>query len=463
MDEAIITKVHSWLKDHEQELIEDCQTLLQFPSVESTPEPDAPFGRPVRDALNWILTLSKKWGMQTKDLDGYAGYAEFGSGEKLIMSLGHLDVVPVGSGWKHDPFGAEMDQGYLYARGAVDDKGPTIAALYAVRALKECVPNLPARIRAVFGCDEESGFECIKHYLETEEVPTYGIAPDASWPLYHAEKGIADLILSVPKPKGGFELLEASGGERPNIVMDCCQAKVKISPAYQQEVKERLMDAWDKNLHWNWNQDTLEIQALGKAAHGSKPFAGDSAAIRLFRFLSEIAPIELTQLFVDILNTMQISGAGLGISCKDEVSKDLTSNIGILKTKEDDLLLLFNIRYPVTWKGDSVLQTAKTFIQETYKNYDVIDFKDSSPLYVPLDHPLVKTLADVYTKETGEHLKPRVTGGGTYARAVPNTVAVGTGWEGDGKEHEPNERIKAKHLLKMSQIYAHMLYRMAFL
>lgn len=463
MDEAIITKVHNWLKEHEQELIQDCQTLLRFPSVESNPEPNAPFGRPVRDALSWILTLSKGWGMQTKDLDGYAGYAEFGSGEKLIMSLGHLDVVPVGSDWKHDPFGAEIDQGYLYARGTVDDKGPTIAALYAARALKECAPNLPARIRSVFGCDEESGFECIKHYLKTEEIPTYGIAPDASWPLYHAEKGIADLTLLIPRPKGEFELLEASGGERPNIVMDRCQAKVKISTSYQGEVKNKLMDAWDKNVQWNLNKDILEIQAEGKAAHGSRPFAGDSAAIRLFRFLLEIAPVECSTVFEDILNTMQISGAGLGISGKDEVSKDLTSNIGILKIKTDTLILVFNIRYPVTWKGDIVLQSAKEFIQKKHKDYQVVDFKDSPSLYVPLDHPLVKALAEVYTKETGEHLKPQVTGGGTYARAVPNTVAVGTGWKGDGKEHEPDERIKVEHLLKMSRIYAHMLYRMAFL
>src|SRR5205085_3521005 len=140
-------------------------------------------------------------------------------------------------------------EGYIYARGSTDDKGPTIASFYAIRAIKEVVPNIPARIRQVFGCNEESGFGCVKRYMETEEAPTYGVAPDSGWPLYHAEKGIANLEISVLLNKGaGMELLQIEGGQRPNIVIDSCSAKVRIAPTDKAHVNEKLADSWDRNV-----------------------------------------------------------------------------------------------------------------------------------------------------------------------------------------------------------------------
>ena len=93
--------------------------------------------------------------------------------------------------------------------------------------------------------------------------------------------------------------------------------------------------------------------------------------------------------------------------------------------------------------------------------YTVARWDDSKPLYFPLDHPLVKTVCDVYEEETGERKKPGVMGGGTYARAVPNSVAIGTGWQGDGEAHQTDERLKIEHLFKMSRIYAHIIWRLA--
>ena len=231
MADPIVEKAQAWLREHEQDLLDDTRRMLRIPSVETAAEPGAPFGKANREALDLALNLANTWGMRTKDLDGYCGYAEFGKGEKLIVSLGHLDVVPVSSGWKHGPFGAEIDGEYVYARGSVDDKGPTMASFYAARALMEVAGNLGARVRIVFGCDEESGFQCVHRYVQTEEAPTYGIAPDSDWPLIHAEKGICDLHVEVPLPTGEFALMEANGGQRPNIVIDACSATVRVGLA----------------------------------------------------------------------------------------------------------------------------------------------------------------------------------------------------------------------------------------
>lgn len=463
MSDSAVARLHEWLKAHELELLEDYRRMLQIPSIEGDPEPNAPFGKANREALDLALQLSEKAGMKTKDLEGYIGYADFGQGERLILSLGHLDVVPVGPGWKHEPFGAEIDEGYVYSRGAVDDKGPTMASFYAMRALKECFPEIPARMRQVFGCNEESGFKCVEKYAETEEPPTFGVAPDSGWPLYNGEKGITNLNIEVALNKGAeMELLEVCGGQRPNIVIDSCETTVRVKPEAQKHVKMKLADAWDKNVDATWDGDILKLHAKGKAAHGSTPFLGDSAATRVFRQLFEISPVADENYYEELLLSCQTSGAGIGINGEDDVSKDLTCNLGVVSAEDGVVKFLFNIRYPVTWVGQQVEDKCRAHLKTLKSKWTLATVgRDSKSLYFPLDHPLVRTICRVYEEETGEKKEPGVMGGGTYARALPNTVSIGTGWDGDGKAHETDERLKVDHLYKMSRIYAHIFYELA--
>lgn len=461
MSDPALDAVRLWLKEHEQNLLDDYRAMLQIPSLEADAEPGAPFGPENRKALDLALGLADGWGMRTTDMDGYIGYAEFGEGDKEVAVFGHLDVVPIGPGWKHDPFGAEIDGGYVYARGAVDDKGPTMAAFYALRAIQATGAEVPCRMRIAFGLNEESGFRCIKHYAEREKPPTFGFAPDAGWPLYHAEKGIMVFDVETPLIQGEVELLEVTGGQRPNIVIDRCQAKVRVADSARAHVVEALADAWDANVSTSWDGDVLLIDARGKAAHGARPFSGDSAAIRAFRLLSEITPLSVKGLYEELLYVTQANGAGLGIAGSDEISNDLTNNLGIVTTVDGKLRLTFNPRYPVTWKGADLWAKMEKTLKAKRGQYSVTLRSDSPALYFPLDHPLVKTVVDVYAEETGEGLEPGVMGGGTYARAIANTVAIGTGWEGDGDAHENDERLKVEHLFKMSRIYAHILLRLA--
>ena len=125
--------------------------------------------------------------------------------------------------------------------------------------------------------------------------------------------------------------------------------------------------------------------------------------------------------------------------------------------------MLTNIRYPVTWKGEDLANRCREFLKTLKYSFTLDVVRDSPSLYFPLDHPLIKTIREVVKEETGETKEPGVMGGGTYARAIPNTVSIGTGWEGDGKAHETDERLKVDHLFKMSRIYAHILYRLAML
>ncbi len=463
MSDPAVARLQDWLRQHEQELLEDTREIIRIPSVEGEPASNAPFGVECRRALDLALAKCSSFGFKTTDLEGYLGYAEIGTGDRLILVLGHLDVVPVGPGWHFDPFGAEISEGYIYGRGTTDDKGPAMAALYAARAIKECFPELNARIRVAFGCNEESGFKCVQRYVKTEEEPTFGIAPDAMWPLCHAEKGISNITLTVPIPGGDFALVALSGGQRPNIVIDKCEAEVHVAPTIRTVVEAKLAEKWDKNVSFEWSGEILKLTAVGKAAHGATPHLGDSAATRMFRVLAEICPTGAACWFELLMGSAQISGAGIGISGYDEVSHELTCNLGVVTCDNGKIKLLYNIRYPVTWSFEELRSRLDKWVISIGRGFAVDSMTDSKALYFSLDHPLVSTICDVVTQETGETTPPGTMGGGTYARALANTVAIGTCWEGDGKAHETDERIKVKNLFRASRIYAHILYRLATL
>ncbi len=460
MADPTVQRLLDWLKEHEQNLLDDTVAMLRIPSLESEPEPNAPYGPENRRALDLALKLSQETGMRTTDLEGHLGYAEFGEGDKMVMSLGHLDVVPTGPGWKHEPFGAEIEDGYIYCRGAVDDKGPTMASFYAMRAIQACCPGLGVRMRQAFGCNEESGFGCVARYMETEEAPTFGVAPDSGWPCYHGEKGIANLELAWAIPTGEFEILELEGGQRPNIVIDSCSARVRVHPQARKVVEAKLADAWDRNVTFAWDGDVLGVFAIGKASHGAHPFMGDNAATRTIRFLKEIAPLSVEPLLEELLDAMHPGGAGLGIAGSDEQSRDLTANLGVINVREGKVEFLINVRYPVTWTGEKLQTMCRKYLETLRGEFELQVTRDSPPLYFPLDHPLVKTVVEVYEEESGERKTPGTMGGGTYARAIPNTVSIGTGWDGDGAAHETDERLKIENLFRMSRIYARILYRL---
>lgn len=456
----VVKALQEWLEGKEDEMLADYRGLLQIPSLEEDALPNAPFGKGNRDALDYMLGLSSKAGMETKDLEGYAGYADFGSGKGMVMTLGHVDVVPVGPGWKHDPFGAEIDGGYVYSRGAVDDKGPTMAAFYAVRAIQEVVGDPGVRVRSVFGCNEESGFKCVEHYMKTEEAPTLGVAPDAGWPCIHAEKGICDFVIDRVMPSGALTVLEFKGGQRPNIVIDSAVMKVRVATETREFVEAAIADSWDKNLSFSWDGDVLTIEAVGKAAHGAYPYGGDNAASRILQFMRDAADVDQQRLFDDWHEVTHLGGNGLGICGADEPSGPLTANFGIVDTVDGKCRMTINVRYPVTWKGEDVKAKCVEALAKKSEDYSLFDFDDSSPLYFPKDHALVKTIVDVCETELGEKMEPKTMGGGTYARAVPNCVAIGTGWAGDGVAHETDERLAVASLYKMARIYAHILYRL---
>jgi succinyl-diaminopimelate desuccinylase len=463
-----VLKLHAWIDAHTDEMVSALQGVLRIPSVEAPPDGEgAPFGRPVREALDYTLNLCDRLGFRTRNVDGYAGHAECGEGAEMVAALGHLDVVPEGDRWEHEPYGAELDGGYIYARGASDDKGPTYAALFGARAILACGLPLKRRIRVIFGCNEESGFGCVEHYFNVarEERPVYAFTPDAGFPLIYAEKGIANLVLEKALPTGDFPLriAAASGGRRPNMVPDYAEATLTGSPGALVQAAAELSKYWDRNVSHEVVEAGIVVRAGGKSAHGARPNLGDNAVARLAKALATLDLPE-TDTWLDwAAETVDTTGAALGIAREDEVAGPLTSNLGILETTAHGTVrLTYNIRYPVRWNIDGLLEAHRP-VREA-QGWELAEHHDQPPLFVPLDMEPVATLLRVYQEETGDTLsKPGTMGGGTYARATPNAVAFGAAFPGgsDGPAHEPDERIAVESLVRAAKIYARSLYELA--
>ena len=187
MEEKILAKV----EELSGQLIDTIVRMVQIDSVEAEAEPDAPFGRGVKRALDAALELSGQLGFDTVNVDNYMGYASYGEGEEDVCAVGHLDVVPVGTGWKQPPFSGYQKDGVIYSRGVLDNKGPIFSCLYALYALKELGIVPDRQVRILFGCDEETGFEDLNYYLSKEKPPVMGFTPDCKYPVVYAERGRA--------------------------------------------------------------------------------------------------------------------------------------------------------------------------------------------------------------------------------------------------------------------------------
>lgn len=298
----------------------------------------------------------------------------------------------------------------------------------------------------------------MKRYFQLEEAPTYGIAPDGEWPLVYAEKGSANITFQVSLPMGRLSIADLRAGTRPNVVPETARMTLQCEPDYFFQAVRLAQNYWDRNVKFTFDKPQIEVIATGWSAHGSTPFLGDNALGRALRAAHAMAPPDQQKIYERFLALAHPSGVGLGLHGRDDVSHDLTTNLAIASAENGLATFVVNVRYPVTWRGETVREMCQRFLMENFAGGEILEFSDNPPIYFPVDQEPAKTILSVYRKETGDQSSPRVMGGGTYARAIPNTVAVGTGWEGDGPAHQREERISIEHLYKMARIYAHILY-----
>ncbi|WP_270179638.1 dipeptidase PepV [Alkalihalobacillus sp. CinArs1] len=452
-------------------LLSDLNGLLEIESVlnEEDSTEEAPFGYKVREALDYMLRLGERDGYQTKDVHHVAGHLEFGDGEEAIGILCHVDVVPAGSGWTSPPFKPELREGKLYARGAIDDKGPTIAAYWAMNIVKELYPSLSKRVRMIVGTDEESSWRCVDTYFKQEEMPVMGFAPDAVFPIIYAEKGIADFEWHFPAVKTeqhDLVLKSFGAGERLNMVPDFASAVLIGEEKVLSELKT-VFEEFVSQRHLSGNtslDESLTIEIEGVSAHGSKPEQGNNAAFRLAEFLSGVGLDTGGTTYIDFITkwlTDDFKGEKLGVNCEDTITGDLTMNAGTFSyTALHGGKIGINLRYPVTCDFSEVKTQFDKVTGPEGITMNIIDHM--TPHHVPEDHELIQRLQRVYEKQTGDVAELLSIGGGTYARSLDAGVAFGALFQGKPQmAHQKDEYVEVSDLLKAAAIYAEAIYELA--
>lgn len=445
----------------ESQLLTCLQENLRIPSVQAEAAEGAPYGLDVRRSLDHVLATAEALGFRTCNVDNHLGWCEYGDGEEMVAVLGHLDVVPAGDGWSFDPWGGEIRDGRIFGRGSMDDKGPSIAALFALAALRDSGLPLRRRIRLLFGCNEETGSADVKYYLaHGGEVPVMGFTPDGEYPVINGEKGIINVTFSRSYSQTGeLRLLSIHGGTAPNVVPAAACAKLGCS----KELAQRIAQLNAPHIRYTATDYGLFVEAEGLSAHGSTPGLGENAIGRLILALDTLPFTgELADTIHFLAQTlgMETDGRSAGIFLQDDVSGELTLNWGTLVADEQSLSMKINYRYPVTcsYEDCAPILNSKFAAAGFFKDAEVHKAK----LYIPEDSALVQTLLGVYRQHTGLPGTPKCIGGGTYAKMLPNTLAFGPIFPGDEvREHKPDEFIEIPKLMKNAQIIAAAMYEMA--
>jgi len=428
--------INQIIENNHNKIIEDVLRLVSIESVRSEGKEMMPSGEKVNEALIETLQMGKDYGFKTMNIDGHAGVIEYGDSDDYVAILGHLDVVPTGEGWTKNPLG-EVFEDKIYGRGTMDDKGPMVAALHGLIAVKEAKIPLTHKIRLIFGTSEETGGPDIENYLLHEKQPIAGFTPDAEFPAINAEMGI--LVIKLSKKIDDAKLTLLHGGEAVNMVPD----KAEVGYTENGEVK------------------TLKYQ--GVSAHGSTPHLGENAISKMVKDLMKNEAFDFLKDTLSVLEynlTEDLDGHNMGIDFEDEASGKLVLNLGKIDYKDGMLDTYINIRYPVTFKKEETTNK----VQERFEKegFTVEVTQHDSPLYYPKDAELVTKLMKVYSKETGDEREPLAIGGGTYAKMMKNIVAFGPQLPGRPDTiHQLDEYILIEDLMLCTRIYANAMVELA--
>ncbi|MEQ9810033.1 dipeptidase [Streptococcus jiangjianxini] len=433
---------------HHDEFLEATKTIVGYPSVLKEGENGTPFGQAIQDVLEKTLDICRHIGFKTYiDPEGYYGYAEIGQGSETLAILCHLDVVPEGDIqlWNTHPFECVEKDGKLYGRGTQDDKGPSMMALYATKALLDAKVDFNKKIRFIFGTDEETLWRCMNRYNEIEEKATFGFAPDSSFPLTYAEKG----LLQAKLHGLGSHQITLDAGQAYNVV--------PAKASYEGKDLADLARELDK-LNFEYQLDDQQLTVYGLAQHAKDAPKGINAIVRLAKALTNLTDHPTLDFLAKMVDE---DGRGLHIfgDIQDRPSGILSFNAAGLTITPESSEIRLDIRIPVLADKDEIvkkLTDVASDYQLTYEEYDYL-----APLYVPLESEVVNTLLTVYREKTGDMQEAKSSGGATFARTMENCVAFGALFpHAEQTEHQENECIVLEDAFKAMDIYAEAIYRL---
>lgn len=451
------------IREDRESLIFDIKKMVSVNSVEADPQEGMPFGEGPAEALKCFLGIAEGMGFHTENFDNYAGHADYGEGEEIVGILGHVDVVPCGDGWICDPFSPEIIDGKLYGRGVLDNKGPMVVCLHALKILKEMELPLTKKVRLIVGANEETDWRCMDYYFNKKKItpPQISFTPDAEFPLKHGEKGVFQYELVTDLN----EEIVLAGGNAFNSVPEYAYAILPREMEKGIEAKKSLREK-ETGCSYKVKQEgeKLKLEVFGVSAHAATPERGINAVTGLMSALRQLCPAgdlgEIAQFYMEKIG-FDLHGRNLGVDLQDEVSGKLSFNVGKVEVSDQKLIFSVDNRVPVSYPCKEAQKCVERGVAGTRFRFEHPDITES--IYTPKDSFLVETLMDVYKDVTGDtEAEPQVDGACSYARALDNCVAFGAILPGQPDlMHQRNEYLELDRLDMWMKIYLEAIYRLA--
>lgn len=462
-------QIEAYMEAHKQEMLDDICTLCRVNSEKMSYKEGMPFGEGAFHALKVALGMAEGYGFSINNYDNFVGTIDLNDKEKQLDILAHLDVVPAGEGWKiTEPFEPVVIDGRIYGRGTADDKGPAVAALYAMRAVKELGIPVNKNVRLILGTDEECGSSDIPHYYSLEEEAPMTFSPDAEYPVINIEKGSLD---------GHFTAEWDVSGKLPRVVSIDAGIKINVVPGKAFALFEGLeyaavspaAEVAEKKTGIRFQLEEvieggfpyLRVTALGKGAHASTPAAGANALTGLLTLICMLPFAPSRQLsaihaLAELMPHNDTGGEALGIAMKDELSGSLTLAFSLLSVTDSGLDGFFDSRCPICSNEENVLKVVKANMAK--RGLTLLNETMRKPHHVSADSDFVRTLLRVYEEYSKNPGECQAIGGGTYVHDLKNGVAFGAALPGiDHHMHGADEFAVVEELVMSAKIFAQVI------
>jgi predicted dipeptidase len=408
-------------------------------------------------------------------------------GAPVLGLVIHGDVQPAEpDAWSFSPFEGRVENGFVMGRGAADDKGPLVQALLAMKSLAESGLTRTHTIRLLAGSEEESASGEIAEYLKTHAPPDYSLVLDSEFPVVVGEKAWDGLALVAPlasrpgvaKP---YRVEYFNAGLSASIVPDRAEVKLRWTDGTSnltsaaEALRKTKMPEGTRLVVEGGEGGQLRVVAYGKSSHaGVNATGGRNALVALAKALEGKLPSSGAD---DLLAFARMAGqdlygTGLGLTKNDPVWGRYVVNVATVKPLEADpskVVLTINLRRTPPRTGPQskayLLEQVARFNQRTGASLTIdekLSFFGDEPLSFDTNAKIVRRLMDVYARATGTRAKPAISGGGTYAKRLPNAIAFGMWFPGKPYPgHDVDEKISIDDLQRGARVLIHALVDIA--
>jgi len=470
-------KIDKWFEAHTDEMITDLGRLIAINSERGPAAEGAPYGDGPRAALTLARSMLEEYGFEVSDFEDIIITSDTGPAPPFMGILAHLDTVGTGDGWNTDPHKMMVIDGKIYGRGSTDNKGPSVAAMYAMRCARELCPDMQRGFRLLLGSGEETGCEDIDYYLSKAEPPPNVFTPDADYPVVNTEKGRItpffaaswdDETSSPGKEKALPRVISVTGGNTINVVPNRAEAVIKgftiaEVEGFCREYSKKTGAAFSARKNGN-DSGQLTIIAEGASSHAASPHLGLNAQTAMLEMLAAMPFAETAGFgYIRALNRLfphgDYRGRAIGIAMGDETTGELTVNFGVLRFSEIELAGNFDSRTPACADDADLPGITRAALER--EGIKMTNLTVSRCHHTPEDSPFVQRLLRIYEEYTGEPGLCLAVGGQTYAHNIPGGVAFGVGVPGiDNKIHGANEHINMDQLLLSAKMFTRAILDM---